>query len=87
MLHSKWSAENPVFREICSHVKINGTAGTWFSSICSEDHTVICMEKYQTVFMLPLQPETSANMSTTAESLIRTSQYQHLIINLIFNPT
>ena len=93
MLHSKWSEENPVFGEICSLVKINGTEGTWFWSNCSEDHTVICMDKYQTVFMLPLQPETSTNMSTgvllnhtTAESLIETSKYQHLIINLIFNP-
>ena len=95
MLHSKWSEQNPVFREICSHVKINGTEGTWFSSNCSEDHTVICMDKYQTVFMLPLQPETTTyvNLSTgvllnhtTTESLIGTSKYQHLIINLIFNP-
>ena len=74
-------------------MKINGTEGTWFSSNCSEDHTVICLDKYQTVFLLPLQTETTTNLSTevllnhtTAESLIGTSKYQHLIIKLIFNP-
>ena len=88
MLHSKWSEENPVFGEICSRVKINGTEGTWFSSNCSEDHSVICMDKYQTVFMLPQLTETSTKMSTgvllnhtTAESLIGTSKYQHFNYN------
>ena len=94
MLHSEWYQENPVFGEICSYVKINGTGGTWFSSNCSEDHSVICMDKYQTVFMLPLQPETSTNMSTggllnhtTAGSLIETSKYQHFIINFVLDHT
>ena len=58
-MHSKWAENNPVYGDVCSFIKRNGTEGFWFSTYCSEETTVICMDKYRPMYMLP-----EAEMST-----------------------
>ena len=61
-MQSKWAEDNPVFRDACSFIKRNGTEGFWFSTNCSEENTVICMDKYRTIYMLPSEAESSTHM-------------------------
>ena len=53
MMHSNWAEDNPVYGDAVSFIKRNGTEGLWFSSNCSEENTVICMDKNRPMYMLP----------------------------------
>ena len=61
-MHSKWAEENPVYGDVCSFIKRNGTEGLWFSTNCSEENTVICMDKYKPIYILPSEAESSTRM-------------------------
>ena len=61
-MHSKWAEDNPVYGDTCSIIKRNGTEGFWFSSNCCEEITVICMDKYRLIYMLPSEAESSTHM-------------------------
>ena len=61
-MHSKWAEDNPVYGDVCSFIKRNGTEGFWFSANCSEEITVICMDKYRPIYRLPLEAESSTHM-------------------------
>ena len=62
MMHSKWAEDNPVYGDACSFIKRNGTEGFWFSTNCSEEITVICMDKYRLTYLLPSEAESSTHM-------------------------
>ena len=61
-MHSKWAEDNPVYGDVCSFIKRNGTKEFWFSTNCSEEITVICMDKYRPIYMLPSEAESSTHM-------------------------
>ena len=76
MMHSKWAEDNPVFRDACSFIKRNGTEGFWFSTNCSEENTVICMDKYRKMYMLPSEAESSTHMyQSTGQPLNHSMTY------------
>ena len=76
MMHSKWAEDNPVYEDICSFIKRNGTEGFWFSSNCSEENTLICMDKYRSIYMLPSETETSTHMyQSTGQSFNKSTAY------------
>ena len=62
MMHSKWAEDNPVYGDACSLIKRNRTKGFWFSTNCSEENTVICMDKYRLTYLLPSEAESSTHM-------------------------
>ena len=64
MMHSKWAEDNPVYGDVCSFIKRNGTEGFWFSTNCSDENTVICMDKCRLIYMLPSEAESSTYHST-----------------------
>ena len=69
-MHSKWAEDNPVYGDVCSFIKRNGTGGSWFSTNCSEENRVICMDKYRLIYMLPSEAESTTHMyQLTPESI------------------
>ena len=62
MMHSKWAEDNPVYGDACSFIKRNGTDGFWFSTYCSEENIVICMDKYRQIYILPSEASYSTHM-------------------------
>ena len=62
MMHSIWAEGNPVYGDVCSFIKRNGTEGFWFSTNCSEENMVICMDKDRQTYMLPSEAESSTHM-------------------------
>ena len=80
-MHSKWAEDNPVYGDECSFIKRNGTEGFWFSANCSEENTVICMDKYRPLYMLPF--ETSTHMyQSTGQSLNHSTAVTYTGIDL-----
>ena len=76
MMHSKWAEDNPVYGDVCSFIKRNGTEGFWFSTNCSEENTVICMDKYRPIYMLPSEAESSTLMyQSTGQPFNRSMTY------------
>ena len=61
-MQSKWAEDNPVYGDVCGFIKRNGTEGFWFSTNCSEENTVICMNKYRLIYNLPSEAESSTLM-------------------------
>ena len=62
LMHNKWADKNPVYGDACSLIKRNGTEGLWFSSNCSEENTVVCMDKYRPTYMLASEAESATHM-------------------------
>ena len=78
MMHSKWAEDNPVYGDACSFIKRNGTEGFWFSTNCSEESTVICMDKYRQTYMLSLEAESSTHMyQSTWQSFNHSTAISH----------
>ena len=61
-MHNKWADKNPVYGDVCSFIKRNGTEGFWFSTKCSDENTVICMDKYRPIYMLISEAAISTQM-------------------------
>ena len=77
-MHSKWAEDNPVFGDACSFIKINGTEGFWFSTNCSEESTVICMDKYRPTYMLPSEAQSSTEVyQSTGPSFNHSTAISH----------
>ena len=67
MIHSKWTEKNPVYGQRCSSIRINGSAGFWFSANCSEMLPYICMNE-QNQFALPGLTTAGSTSTISSES-------------------
>ena len=78
MMHSEWAEDSPVYGDACSFIKRNGTEGFWFSTNCSEENSVICMDKYRPIHMLPSEAESSTQMyQSTRQSVNHSTAITH----------
>ena len=79
MMHSKWAEDNPVYGDACSFIKRNGTEGFWFSTNCSKENTVICMDNYRQVYILPSEAA-SSTQSTGQPFTHSTGRHMKIIL-------
>ena len=78
MMHSKWAEDNPVYGDACSFIKRNGSEGFWLSTNCSEEHTVICMDKYRQIYILPSEASYSTHMFQSTRQPFNVSTGKHM---------
>ena len=68
IIHSKWADMNPVFGELCSYIRNNGSDGFWYSTNCSDQHPVVCAAHVHgsLVFVVPgVAASTTENQTGT----------------------
>ena len=77
MIHSKWAEGNPVFGDKCSLIRVNSSGGFWFSTNCSDEHTLICASRRhnKVKYMIPHYTSRAGLQELTQTERVTGKQY------------